>query len=234
MESSLENSLEISAAGTRLLLLPQRALYWPAQHILFIADIHFGKAAAFRAAGIPVPHGTTSQNLAALDGLLATHDVREIVFLGDFLHARAAHAPATLAALRGWRAAHPALRLTLVRGNHDLHAGDPPAELGIAAIDEASVYDPFVLRHHPEASSFGFVLAGHVHPVIRLARGRESLRLPCFVLAPGLCILPSFGAFTGGYEMAPAPDTRYFAAAGDTVQEVPAAGLSGIRRQAYR
>jgi metallophosphoesterase superfamily enzyme len=46
-----------------LLLLPEKAVFWPAQGMLIIADIHFGKAASFRAQGIPVPRGTTTENL---------------------------------------------------------------------------------------------------------------------------------------------------------------------------
>eukprot|EP01034_Spumella_vulgaris_P045749 gene45749-57006_t len=63
-----------------------------------------GRACAFRAQGVPVPRGTTTENLALLDLLLGAHDVEHVVFLGDFLHARAAHAPATLAVLAQWRA----------------------------------------------------------------------------------------------------------------------------------
>jgi len=40
--------------GEELLLLPQRALWWPAQKTLLVADLHFGKAATLRAHGIPV------------------------------------------------------------------------------------------------------------------------------------------------------------------------------------
>ena len=65
-----DGALEIEVAGERLLMLPQRALYWPARQMLAIADIHFGKAASFRAGGIPVPRGTTTENLQALDALV--------------------------------------------------------------------------------------------------------------------------------------------------------------------
>ena len=81
----------VELAGEQLWLLASKAVYWPARKMLVIADIHFGKAAAFRALGVPVPRGTTTQNLLALDALLATYVCEEIVFLGDFLHAHAAH-----------------------------------------------------------------------------------------------------------------------------------------------
>lgn len=208
---------QVALAGTTLLLLGQKAIYWPQHKMLIIADIHFGKATAFRALGVPVPHGTTSDNLARLDALLALHEVAQIVFLGDFLHARTAHAPATLKAMLDWRARHADLRLVVVRGNHDLHAGDPPASLEIEMVDEPYLVAPFALCHHPdfETDADAYVLAGHVHPVVRLSSRRDSLRLPCFLLGAKRAILPSFGAFTGGFLMKPEPGEQVFVAADD-------------------
>ena len=92
-------------AGVELWLLAEKAIYWPARQALLVADIHFGKAAAFRALGQPVPHGTTAGNIARLDSLLARYDCREIIFLGDFLHAPESRAPLTLDTLERWRRA---------------------------------------------------------------------------------------------------------------------------------
>ena len=77
----------IELAGATLWLLAEKAIYWPAQQALLVADIHFGKAAAYRRLGQPVPHGTTDANLRQLDGLLARYCCRQLIFLGDFLHA---------------------------------------------------------------------------------------------------------------------------------------------------
>ena len=220
-------------ANEDVLLLPQRALYWPQQRLLAIADIHFGKAASFRALGVPVPAGTTTQNLAALDALMALHAVEQILFLGDFLHAKAAHASATLAAIRAWRARHPALLLTLIRGNHDDRAGDPPSDLNIKVVNEPHVIGPFAFCHHPQESAQGHVLAGHLHPVYRLASGADALRLPCFVIGAQRSILPSFGAFTGGHAVVASAKERLFVVTDDRVFAVPAT-LPGGRRMRWR
>ncbi|MEO6271406.1 MAG: metallophosphoesterase, partial [Lautropia sp.] len=114
--------MNVELGGELIELLPQRAAYWPRRRSLVVADVHFGKAATFRSHWIPVPRGTTGENLAALDALLFSRDTEELIFLGDFLHARQAQAPPTLDAIRRWRRRRPALRLVLVRGNHDMHA----------------------------------------------------------------------------------------------------------------
>ena len=214
-------ALALDLAGERLWLLPQKALYWPRERMLIVADIHFGKAASFRSLGVPVPAGTTSANLEALDELIDLYAITQILFLGDFLHARAAHAASTIGAMLRWRAAHPSLRLTVVRGNHDAHAGDPPSQLGIEMVDEPHVYGPFAFCHHPDVLVHAYVMAGHVHPVFRLRAGWESLTLPCFLAGTGAIVLPSFGAFTGGHPIAPQPGQRVFVTSGDTVFQVP-------------
>lgn len=212
----------IVVAGEALLLLADKALLWPAQGMLIVADIHFGKAASFRAAGVPVPRGTTSQNLAALDALLAEHAIGHIMFLGDFLHARAAHASATVAAMLAWRLRHPGLQLTLVRGNHDRHAGDPAAALLIDLVDEPHRIGPFAFCHHPDLAvdADAYALCGHIHPSYRLSTRFDSLRLPCFVVGGRRMILPSFGAFTGGFLITPADDDAIFLSSGEAVHKV--------------
>ncbi|MGV7209196.1 ligase-associated DNA damage response endonuclease PdeM [Oxalobacteraceae bacterium A2-2] len=211
----------VTLAGEAVMLLPQKALYWPRRSMLVVADIHFGKAAAFRALGVPVPGGTTAANLAALDLLLAQWEADHIVFLGDFLHARTARTPATLATIEDWRRRHPQLRLTVVRGNHDLRAGDPPASLGVEMVDEPWLLAPFAFCHHPDLAAPAYVLAGHVHPVCRLRAGWERLTLPCFVLGQARAVLPSFGAFTGGHALAPQPGEKIWVSTGDAVLAVP-------------
>lgn len=207
------NALETELAGERVLLLPEKALYWPRQKTLMVADVHFGKAASFRALGVPVPSGTTSENLSVLDKLLATYDTQRIIFLGDFLHAKAAQAPATLQAMLHWRRRHVELELLLVRGNHDWHAGDPSDLLNITMADEPYVCAPFALCHHPDLTCERYVIAGHVHPVYHLRTARESLRLPSFVLGTTRAVLPSFGAFTGGHALIPEATDRVYVVA---------------------
>lgn len=202
----------VEVQGEELVLLPERAALWRARSTLLVADPHFGKAATFRAAGIPVPSGTTRDGLARLDAMLARTGARRVVFLGDYLHARAGRAPDTLTALARWAAASAALELVLVRGNHDRHAGDPPAEARVRCVDAPLVEAPFVLAHHPADSADGYVIAGHLHPGVSLVgRGRQHERLPCFWLRERYAVLPAFGDFTGLAIVDPAAGDRVYA-----------------------
>jgi DNA ligase-associated metallophosphoesterase len=197
--------------GEELLLLPERAAYWPSRGTLFVADYHLGKAASFRSAGIPLPAGTTSETVERLDRAVERSGARHVVFLGDFLHSAAGRAPRTLARFARWRDARRGLELTLVRGNHDARAGDPPAEWAMRTIDAGERLGPFVLNHEPGAArAGGYALAGHLHPAVRLSDGAQSLRLPCFWFAARHGVRPAFGAFTGCAIVRPRPGDQVF------------------------
>lgn len=197
--------------GEELWLLADRAIYWPARECLLIADAHFGKASAYRSLGQPVPQGTTTENLQRLDRLLSALPCAQVIFLGDFLHGPGSHASGTLGALRSWRALNPDQPMTLIRGNHDKRAGDPPEDLRIDVVTEPLLMGPFALQHEPDAHPSHHVLAGHVHPVYRLrGKGRQSLRLPCFVIGARVSLLPAFGAFTGGHRVEQDNDRRIY------------------------
>lgn len=213
--------MQIQIAGHTLQLLSQRAALLCDSRTLLVADAHFGKAAAFRARGVPVPRGTTAENLRLLSSLIAEHAVQELVFLGDFLHARESHAQATLAALLRWREQHAALPMTLVRGNHDDRAGDPPAALQFEVVNEPYLRSGFALCHHPHPHAGTYTLAGHLHPSVLLASGIDGARLPCFWFGTSVGVLPAFGSFTGTHPIKPEAGDRVIALADDRLIELP-------------
>lgn len=217
----MNGDLNIELRGEQVLLLPERALYWPRQRALIVADVHLGKAAAFRAAAIPVPAGTTAANLERLAAAIARTGAQRLICLGDLLHARSGRVPETIAAVSAWRRQHPHLAFWLVRGNHDRYAGDPPAEWRVHCFDEPVVDPPFVWRHFPETETAGYTIAGHLHPALRLGRGRLGETLPCFFFGEAVGILPAFGDFTGTMILRPQSNDRAFVLAENKVMQVP-------------
>lgn len=198
-----------SSTRLSLQLMPERAAFDPATRTLFIADLHLGKAAVFRARGLPVPQGTTTGTLARLSQTLDRCQAQHLVVLGDFLHAKESHASGTLAALSSWRQRHPHLHCQVIEGNHDLHAGRVQASFGIESITGPYVHGCLRGVHHPPEQGSGqppgtLTLAGHVHPVVHLRSRTDSLRLPAFWLHRSVLTLPAFGEFTGGFAINPA------------------------------
>jgi DNA ligase-associated metallophosphoesterase len=212
---------EVVVAGEPLHLLPERAVYWPRARTLIVADLHWGKEETFRASAIPIPVGPVRADLARLDAALGRTAAARLLVLGDLWHARAGMAEPLFEDLRAWRARHPALAVELVRGNHDRRAGTPPADLRITVRDEPVVESPFEFRHVPDPSTTGYVLAGHVHPAVRLrGAGGQCLRLPCFWFAERVGLLPAFGGFTGSAEVSPRGGVQVFVIADAQVVDV--------------
>jgi len=216
------DQLVTTLCGERVALLAERALHWPAGETLFVADVHLGKAAAFRAGGVPLPRGSTEADLARLAALVARTAARKLVVLGDFLHAKAGRVPALAAAFKTWREAHASVDVVLVRGNHDDRAGDPPADWGVRAVDDPHLLAPFIACHVPAAPPTGYALCGHLHPGVFLRGfGDDAARLPCFVLGARRAILPAFGSFTGLAVVTPNRDDRLVAVAGTRLFALP-------------
>lgn len=214
--------LPVTYADETVWLLPERALWWPAGRVLFVADLHLGKAATYRALGQPVPSGTTRENLARLSRLLRHYRPVQLVFLGDLLHAAKARTPSVLGALADWRENFAALDCVLVRGNHDSRAGDPPVSLGIQVVDEPFALGPFAACHHPQRHETLAVIAGHLHPALSLrGPGLDHVRQPCFCMEAGQAILPAFGEFTGGWGVPRQPGRRLYLVGDSRVWPIP-------------
>jgi uncharacterized protein len=219
---SASADLALHWGGGELLLCPERAAYWPDERLLLVADFHLGKAHSFRRLGVPVPGGTSEANLVRLGGLIDRLGAAEVVFLGDFLHSSHSRGGPGIAAFAAWHALRAGLALTLVRGNHDLRAGDPPTELGITVVDEPLRRGPWALCHHPTPRQGQSVVAGHLHPGATLGGATfDRLRLPAFHLSDGVLVLPAFGEFTGLATVRRRPDDLCFVTDGLRVHRLP-------------
>ena len=201
----MPEQVEITLHGSRLHLLAGRGLYWPAQQLLGIADLHLAKDDTFRRHGIAVPSGGTTHDLARLERLLAHTAATRVLILGDVLHGHWQgeqwRAP-WLALQQRW----PHVRWQALAGNHDRHLAG--AGLGLELLGEQVDIDGIALRHEP-ADGSAPTICGHLHPVLRLPG--LPRRVPVFWLAGQQLVLPAFSAFTGGYLLRPRRGERYFA-----------------------
>jgi hypothetical protein len=182
----------LSLAGAELVADASGALWWPAERLLLVADLHLEKGSSFAARGWLLPPYDTHATLARLEQVVGAYRPRTVVCLGDSLHDRRAadrlpsdirHRLTVLQRCRAW------IWLT---GNHDPDVplpGDVQATVTIAGI---------VLRHEPEPTPGIAEIAGHLHPAARLVASGSSLRRPCFAADANRLVLPAFGAFTGG------------------------------------
>lgn len=215
--------MDVTVNGIDLELLADRAVFWPEPKILFVADTHFGKEATFRRSGIAVPKGSTAGTLATIASLVRHTSAERLVLLGDMFHSRLSLSSDVVDDLDRFFLAHPHLRFTLVRGNHDRHLKELPRHWGVEIVREGYRIESIALAHHPEQeySECDLVLCGHIHPAYRLQLvGESPMRLPCFWLSRKQLVLPAIGEFTGTHVVKPSATDRVWTVASGSVIEL--------------
>lgn len=199
----------ISLQGEEFILHPSGAIYWQAQTLLLISDVHLGKVSHFRKFGAAVPASAIRGNFEMLGKTIDFFNPQKVCFLGDLFHS---YLNGEWGFFEAW-VQNSNLEIILVSGNHDIISPLKFHALGIAVVPEIEMQG-FLLTHHPEERTGFFNFSGHLHPAIKLrGKGRQSLRLPCFYLRKMQLILPAFGAFTGTHVMEMEKDHEAFAIA---------------------
>jgi uncharacterized protein len=196
--------MQIELAGTRIELLPQRAIFLPESSILIMGDLHLGKAMHFRKAGIFMPSQSADKDYETLHQLILQHQPKQVYFLGDLFHSQ--HNSEWNRFVAFIKVYEP-IAFTLVKGNHDILKETFYKETNIRLIEKALVRDKLIFSHEPLAAiPDGFInIAGHIHPgcVVKSA-GRQYMKLPCFYFKDNLFLLPAFGHLTGLHILEPA------------------------------
>ena len=236
--ATMTGSHDPQAGGAAdILLVPGRAALLPASRTLLVADLHLGKAATFRRAGIPVPEGSAQADLARLERLVGEHAVRRGIVLGDLFHARTGCTPGVFAEFAAARARLAETAVVLVLGNHDRSIGTIPASLGIDACLPHLDEPPFHFVHEPSTGVAAsdrdlFTVSGHLHPTVAVASpSGDRLTDRCFAAGAAVLVLPAFGSFTGGHRVEPADGTRLWIARDDGVVEVTRLVANAGRRR---
>ncbi len=168
------------------------ALYWEAERLLVVSDLHLEKGSSFATRGLLLPPFDTAATLARLGAVIARYNPRRIVALGDSFHDSDAHERVT----HGDRGVIAALQTgrdwIWIAGNHDPR---PPEGLGGATAQEIAIGD-ICLRHEP-TGAWGEI-AGHLHPTARVATRGRAFNRRCFASDGERMVMPAFGAYAGG------------------------------------
>lgn len=181
--------------GATLVARADGGLYWPAEQLLVVSDLHFGKSErTARRTGTLLPPYDSTETLARLAQTCIACAPQTVICLGDsFDDADAADAldPGVRAGLAGLMTGR---RWIWIAGNHDPAplSGDGAPE---AARHEVHRHGPLTFRHIADPAATAEV-SGHYHPKARLTGGGAARA--CFLIDSARVILPAFGAYTGG------------------------------------
>jgi DNA ligase-associated metallophosphoesterase len=212
--------VEIIIKNNVLTLLPQKAIFWQKEKTLVISDLHLGKISHFRREGIAVPQQALQNNFARLDEIMLAQNPSRVIFTGDLFHSVLNDEWMQFSA---WRKKYHAVEMHLVMGNHDKLSAGHYEKLPLHMHQTELLMEPFLFSHHPKKnfSENEYVISGHIHPVFKL-RGIASQRLvfPCFYFAKEQAVMPSFGYFTGGFEIDPEDGSRVIIVVKGNLKEV--------------
>jgi DNA ligase-associated metallophosphoesterase len=192
---------ELLIHAEKIVLLGSGGIFLPDTSSLLIADLHIGKAAHFRKAGVPIPASSSRADFQRLRDLIVSTKPKECIFLGDLGHSDYNKEWETFLVLR---AEFPSLKFILIRGNHDSASDAFYQSQGIDEIHFQLRRSTFLLTHEPQEVEGYYNLAGHLHPAVSLkGAGRQKLVLPCFLFADKYGVLPAFTRFSGKYVIKP-------------------------------
>lgn len=210
---------EIECCGELLTLTNQRALYWERDRTLVLSDLHIGKTAHFRKAGIAIPYQVLLNDLKRLKALILNFDIKKILIVGDLFHAEA---NSDLELFKEWKTQFEFIEWRLIKGNHDRLEFSVYEDLDIKVDIDYNDTLPFRFVHDVNHCDDGvFCISGHTHPgVLIKGRGKQKIKLPCFQVSKNQLILPAFSEFTGLNTSREDKDTTFFAFTKTAVFEI--------------
>ena len=171
--------------------LPSGALYWTAERVLLVADLHLEKLSSFASRGSLLPPYDTGMTLKRIEADLLATGAAEVIALGDSFHRDEGTTTLLdadrlrLTTLLGWA------RWTWISGNHD-PAPHALGGTGMTVLERAGL----TLTHEPRRGTPGLV-GGHLHPAAQVSINGRSVRRPCFVHDGQTLVLPAYGASAG-------------------------------------
>jgi DNA ligase-associated metallophosphoesterase len=195
-------------AGVTMLADLFGALVWEEKRLLVVSDLHLEKGSSFALRGVLLPPYDTAATLARLAAVIARHDPRMVIALGDSFHDRDAHARLSDGDRDALTALQSGRDWVWISGNHDPAL---PSDLGGIVANEVAI-GPIAFRHEP-TGAFGEI-AGHLHPKARVATRGRAMERRCFASDGERAVMPAFGAYAGGLSIRDAAFAKIFQSLG--------------------
>lgn len=193
-----------------------KALYFPEEELLVIADLHIGYEEYLNEWGILIPRRQFKETIEQLEKTIKKAEkigkISEIVVLGDLKHEFGQISS------QEWREVKEILdflknktkKVILVKGNHDTIL-EPIAERKELEIEDFYIKDGICFLHgnklFPECldEKIQILVIGHRHPVVLLVDKYKREKYKCFLIGKWkgkeVIILPSFFPFVEGSDM---------------------------------
>jgi DNA ligase-associated metallophosphoesterase len=183
--------LGFAFCGADLIALASGGLYWPAQNLLCVSDLHLGKSGRWaRRHGQFLPPYDIADTFSRLFHDIKITQPQSVICLGDNFDDMCAAKDIAqtrdltpLMAKRNW---------IWIQGNHD------PAPVPFGGLHlQTHAQAGLTFRHIAQDTAMGEI-SGHYHPKIRLRLRGKTLGRKCLLMNDTRLILPAYGTYTGG------------------------------------
>ena len=184
---------KFSISENELVAMPSGALWWPAQSILCVSDLHFGKSNRLARIGQSwIPPYENQDTLLRLETDLETTSAKKIICLGDSFDDNEASQSLPSDELLWITKMQAGREWIWISGNHD----PSPKNLGGSFLNYLKIGKLYF--QHIASAEERFEISGHYHPKIRVNIKGQSFKRRCFLVDEKRLILPAYGTYTGG------------------------------------
>ena len=205
--------MDINFFDLDITLLPSGSLYVKNENTLILSDLHLGKGVLLQESGAPLLKQIDQKTVNKLINDLTLCQPKQCIVCGDLIHGMSRRMIPQIQWFEDQlRSFNTSFIITL--GNHDSQLLSNVMSL-FRCVDTFQVGS--VICSHYEHDTIPSI-SGHVHPGIKLKKGRITKYFKAFAVSKSTIICPSYGEFTGAYTKLPA-DYEFYLLDGQGIQK---------------
>ncbi|MBI1968498.1 metallophosphoesterase [Candidatus Woesearchaeota archaeon] len=184
------------------------ALWWEAEKLLIINDLHIGYEEALQQKGVLVPRFQLREIQQMLQQIFQHVQPEMLIINGDLKHefGRILRQEWTeILAFFDFLAEHTK-KIVLIKGNHDVIIGPLAERKGVEVVKELRIGDTLII--HGDAvvqTDAKRLIIGHEHPAVTLREGSKREKYKCFLRGKWkrkeLIVMPSFNPLLEGTDI---------------------------------
>jgi DNA ligase-associated metallophosphoesterase len=195
--------IPVKFAGHQLLLDATGVLIWPAQDLIVFSDLHLEKGSFLSQFANPLPRFDSKDTLARMAQAIAIYDCQNVLCLGDSLHDANAISRMQIDDLSALNTMIGTRNSWIwILGNHDPEI--PKDVLGTRKAYQ-QIHNVLLVHEPEDLSDFVGIdtqIIGHFHPKLSHKLTSRKVTGKCFVCATDLLLMPAYGKYTGGLDLA--------------------------------
>ena len=197
--------MEIKFNSEPILLLPSGGLFIHSKSCLVVSDLHLGKGTLLQDNGVPIIDQIDTTTVQKLLIDLDTLKPDKCIICGDLVHAKTKHLKNQLIWFEK-KLKQTKTTFIVTIGNHDIK--ELPTLLPKFKFTPEYKINSIYCSHYENSEKIS--ISGHIHPGIKIRKGRITKYFKAFAISTHNITLPSYGEHTGSYTKLEKKKTYYY------------------------